>query len=64
MTVKSVLKKRGYKFPKFKDADARAKFIGKNGYDPATILNAARRVRDGAGPGWENGFPLVGKKKG
>ena len=63
MTVKDVLKKRGYKFPTFKDAEARAKFIAKNGYDPAILLNTARRALDGAGPGWENAFP-VQKKRG
>ena len=57
MTVKEVLQDRGYKFPTFKDADERTKFIAKHGYDPATLLNAARRAKDGAGPGWENAFP-------
>ena len=57
MTVKAILEKRGYKFPVLNSPKARAKFIGKNGYDPAILLNTARRCKDGAGPGWENAFP-------
>ena len=57
MTVQKTLEKRGYEFPKFKDANERAEFIGKHGYDPAILLNTARRALDGAGPGWENAFP-------
>lgn len=63
MTVKKTLQSRGYRFPRpFKDANARAKFVGKYGYDPHILLNAARRVKDGAGPGWENAFPPQGKR--
>lgn len=63
MTVKQELLSRGYRFPKFKTPKARARFVAKHGYDPVTTLNAARRAKDGAGPGWENAFPLVGKAK-
>lgn len=62
MTVKKELMKRGYRFPKLKNPKARAKFVAKNGYDPAIVLNHARRLKDGIGPGWEAGFPPQGKR--
>ena len=57
MTVKETLEARGYKFPKFKDRKECVRFVAKHGYDPAILLNTARRAKDGAGPGWENAFP-------
>ena len=63
-SVKEVLEDRGYKFPKFKDRKESVRFVAKHGYDPAILLNAARRAKDGAGPGWENAFPVRKRKRG
>ena len=63
-SVKQVLESRGYKFPQFKDHTERTRFIAKHGYDPAILLNTARRAKDGAGPGWENAFPVRKKRRG
>jgi len=51
--VKRALKAKGYKLPAFKDDEARAKFIGKHGYDPSILINATIRMMDASGPGWE-----------
>ena len=64
MTVQKTLEARGYKFPKFKDDKERTRFVARHGYDPAILLNTARRAKDGAGPGWENAFPVRKRERG
>jgi len=65
--VRKALKAKGYKLPTFKTKgrmqkeaeEARAKFIGKHGYDPRIVINQTIRMRDATGEGWEERIPAA-----